>query len=217
MKRSPEKILTSRTRLIISLCIGVIVGGGLVLADHAGYALLGAWDAAALVYVVSVLSSVLHFDAHDTKVHALRENPGRGVADVLLLVTSVASLAAVGLMVFRAVDATGIEKAVDIALGLFSVIVSWAVVHTLFLLNYARQYYGEPEGGIDFNERENPRYADFAYLAFTVGMTFQVSDTQIQSKSIRASILRQALLAYVFGTVIIATTINVVVSISSSK
>lgn len=217
MKRTELSQTTARKRFFISLSLGLLVG--LVVGYFGGllYAPLAGWDTAALVFVSSVLITVLRYDAPTTKQHALSENPGRAIADVLLLVTSIASLAAVGVLILRANNAEGPEKAIDIALGLLSVIVSWAVVHTLFMLNYARQYYGDPEGGIDFNERDKPRYADFAYLAFTVGMTFQVSDTQIQTKSIRASVLRHALLAYIFGTVIIATTINTVVSLSSSK
>ena len=41
-------------------------------------------------------------------------------------------------------------------------------------------------------------------------MTFQVSDTNIQNGQIRATALRHMWLSYLFGTVIIATTINLV-------
>jgi uncharacterized membrane protein len=84
------------------------------------------------------------------------------------------------------------------------------VVHTIFTLRYARLYYTGRDEGVDFNQDDPPSYADFAYLAFTVGMTFQVSDTQITHHAMRAAILRHALLSYLFGTVIVATTINLV-------
>jgi uncharacterized membrane protein len=87
---------------------------------------------------------------------------------------------------------------------------SWTVVQTLFTFHYARLYYSHPAGGIDFNQEAPPRYADFAYLAFTVGMTFQVSDTALHSSALRAATLRQALLSYLLGAVILATTINLV-------
>jgi uncharacterized membrane protein len=63
---------------------------------------------------------------------------------------------------------------------------------------------------VDFNEDDAPDYRDFAYLAFTIGMTFQVSDTTLQTSEIRRTALRHALLSYVFGAVVIATTINLV-------
>ena len=63
---------------------------------------------------------------------------------------------------------------------------------------------------MDFNQDEDPTYRDFAYLAFTIGMTYQVSDTNLTDGRIRATALRHALLSFVFGTAIIATMINVV-------
>jgi len=65
-------------------------------------------------------------------------------------------------------------------------------------------------GGIDFNQQQLPQYSDFAYLSFTLGMTFQVSDTNISSSYIRRSILHHVLLSYLFGTVIVAATVNLV-------
>ena len=89
------------------------------------------------------------------------------------------------------------------------------LLHTLFTLRYARIYYTQ-KGGIDFNQTDPPRYSDFAYFSFTLGMTFQVSDTDITTATIRATVLRHALLSFVFGSVILATTINLVAGLSSS-
>ena len=93
--------------------------------------------------------------------------------------------------------------------------VSWGVVHTVFTLRYAHRYYRDPIGGIDFKSGDDyaPDYGDFAYVAFTVGMTFQVSDTDIQSREIRRSVLSHALLAYLFGAVILAVTVNLIASL----
>jgi uncharacterized membrane protein len=41
----------------------------------------------------------------------------------------------------------------------------------LLLITAAALYYTGPDGGIDFNDEGSPTYADFAYLAFTIGMT----------------------------------------------
>ena len=96
------------------------------------------------------------------------------------------------------------------ALAVVSVALSWSVVQTVFTSHYARLYYSAPVGGIDFNQEAPPRYSDFAYLAFTVGMTFQVSDTDLKTPAVRAAVLRQALLSYLLGAVILATAINLV-------
>jgi uncharacterized membrane protein len=119
----------------------------------------------------------------------------------------------VGLLLVRAGQASGAEKAYLITLGVVSVALSWLLVHTVFTLRYARTYYGAPEGGIDFNEDDPPNYLDFAYLSLTIGMTFQVSDTNLTTKAMRRVALIHALLSYLFGAVIVALVINVVSSL----
>jgi uncharacterized membrane protein len=84
------------------------------------------------------------------------------------------------------------------------------------VLKYARRYYTGGDGGIDFGQEEPPAYSDFTYVAFTVGMSFAAPDTQIADTSIRKVALGHALLSYLFGTGILATTINLVASLSSS-
>jgi uncharacterized membrane protein len=83
------------------------------------------------------------------------------------------------------------------------------------MLRYARLYYTEPQGGIDFNQDEPPAYRDFAYLAFTLGMTYQVSDTALKNSTIRITVLRHTLLSYVLGAVVLAATINLVVGLGT--
>ena len=95
--------------------------------------------------------------------------------------------------------------------------VSWALVHTVFTLKYARLYYAGTPGGIDFNDNGAPDYRDFAYLAFTVGMTFQVYDTDIKAKAIRRTVLRHAWLSFPLVAVIIATTINLVSGLAKER
>ena len=72
-------------------------------------------------------------------------------------------------------------------------------------------------GGIDFGQSGRPCYSDFAYLAFTIGMTFQVSDTQLETRELRRTVLRHAVLSYLFGSLILASTINLLVSMASSS
>ena len=125
-----------------------------------------------------------------TKSHATRENPGRAISDVLMLAAAIASLAAVGQLLVEASSATGAMQELLAGLGVASVALSWFAVHTLFMLRYAMLYYSGVEGGIGFNQTLPPRYLDFAYLAITVGMTFQVSDTDISKAAIRMTVLR---------------------------
>jgi uncharacterized membrane protein len=97
-----------------------------------------------------------------------------------------------------------------------AIVAAWACVHTVFTLRYARLYYADPVGGIDFHDDYPPDYIDLAYVALTIGMTFQVSDTDLTARSIRRAAVRHALLSYVFGAVIVAVTINIVGTLASS-
>jgi uncharacterized membrane protein len=153
-------------------------------------------------------------DAAETRAHATREDPSRTVSDLLILGANLGSLGAVAYVVTDSASATGTHRAWLGALALASVAVSWVLVQTLFTLRYARIYYADEPGGVDFNGPDPPSYVDFAYLAFTMGMTYQVSDTNLQTREFRRVLLRHGLLSYVFGSVILATTINLVVGLS---
>jgi uncharacterized membrane protein len=177
-------------------------------------ALLVGWDMTAVTWVASVGFSVLNKDSADTQRLATTEDNSRAAADGLLIAASLASLVGVVLALLKAAGEKGAGHAVITAVAGGTVVASWAAIHMLFTLRYARQYYAEG-GGIDFHDDRLADYGDFAYVAFTLGMTYQVSDTDLNSKVIRMTALRHALLSYLFGTVVIAMTINVVAGILS--
>jgi uncharacterized membrane protein len=176
-------------------------------------ALLIGWDIAAVIYLVMVWVAVYRMNAEVTARMAGPEDPSNAVAELVVVAASIAALVAVGFALVRAGHATGTTKVTLIGLGAVSVVVSWIVVHTVYMLRYARSYYGEPTGGIGFNEQDPPAYLDFAYFSFTIAMTFQVSDTNITNKTIRYLALHHALLSYLFGAVILATAINIFASL----
>lgn len=199
----------------------MLVGG---LAVFAVAAALGAWGAAATlgwatgaaIYSGTVWAQTLRMGPTQTRSHATAENPGRPTADLITVLASLTSIVGVAVLMARSHEASGAAEDVYGVAALACIALSWIAVHTVFALRYAYAYYSaEPEGGIAFNQNQPLSYRDFAYLAFTIGMTFQVSDTAITAPAMRAMVLRQALLAYVFGAVILATAINVSVTIGA--
>jgi len=203
--------MPERHRLLIAAAIGV--AAGLVAAVFAPWELsvLIGWDVLALVLVVWLWVLLGRTDADRTRQLATREDPGRGPTRVLLVVASVASIVGVLIALYKASNSSGTQRVLLTTVAIATVLLSWGLVHTVFALHYAHLYYGDTPGGIDFkNPHEPPNYADFAYVAFTVGMTFQISDTDIQLAVIRRVVLQHALLSYLFGTVIVASAINVI-------
>jgi uncharacterized membrane protein len=204
-----RRVVSVTTRLAGALLAGTgaAVVAGLTSAWQS--ALLFFWVAAAITWVVPIWITILPLDATEASRFATREDPHGAAADTLLLSASVAALGAVILGIIKASGAKGEERPLLLAAGIAAIVASWGVLHTVFTLRYAGIYYKGGNGGVDFNEDDQPVYADFAYLAFTIGMTYQVSDTDLNSKAIRHTALRHALLSYLLGTVIIAATINV--------
>jgi uncharacterized membrane protein len=206
--------MAASTKLALAITVGAVAWLLSALYLTAGVAPLVGWIIAATTFLSTTWGTVLQFDATLVKKHALREDPSRVMSDGLLLVAAVASLAAVvGALAGGSALPRG-QQIAQMVLTVLSVVMSWLVVHTVYALRYAELYYTSPVGGVEFGDTRAPTYADFAYLAFTVGMTFQVSDTALNRRAFRRAALGQAFFAYLFGTVIIATTINLVVNLS---
>ncbi len=198
-------------RVAVAASLGILAGGVVSLFTFWQAATLIGWDVGVVFLGAWIWWAVGRLSSEETRSHATREDTSIQLTELLVLAAGVAVLAAVGLALIRAGIATGGTKAYLITLGVVSVALSWGMVHTVFTLRYARTFYSRPVGGIDFNEEDSPSYLDFAYLALTIGMTFQVSDTNLTTKTIRRVALSHALLSYLFGAVIVALVINVVI------
>ncbi|MFI6424285.1 DUF1345 domain-containing protein [Promicromonospora sp. NPDC050880] len=199
-------------RIGVALLVGVLLGW-LLAWDSAVAAVLGGWAGAGLVFVGWTVLVIVPMDPAATSEHAVREEPTRTIANLIVLLAAVASLGGVAV----ALVGGGLgEGTVTMGAVLAAVVVSWACVHTVFALHYARAYYSEPAGGIDFHQSEPPRYTDFTYLAVTVGMSFAVSDTDLASSGMRRIAQVHALLAYLFGTVVVALLINLVAGLANA-
>jgi uncharacterized membrane protein len=202
-------------RLAVMLAAGV--AASVVVAPLTSWIIapVVGWAVAALVYSSWVWLIIGPMDAAATASHATEEDPSRATTDLLIIGASLASLAAVAVILIAGHQTSATPQVLLATLAVVSVALSWLLVHTLFTLRYARLYYRGDVGGINFNQTQPPQYSDFAYLAFTLGMTFQVSDTNIETHAIRSTALRHALLSFVFGSVILATVINLVAGLSA--
>ena len=206
----PPRSASGSWHLAVSALVGAVAGVGVAIPSGPLVGALVAWAVAGTVFLVWTWTTVWRLDEDGTARHASLEDPSRRVRELVVVLLAVVSLLTVGLVIFRAQDSGPLR----LVLGVLCVIDSWAVLHTIYVLKYARLFYSEPVGGIDYHEEGDPTYRDFAYLGFTVGMTFQVSDTDIVKPAIRATILGHALLSFMFGAVILAVTINLIAGLS---
>ena len=177
-------------------------------------AIITGWVAGSSVVLLWTWIPILKLDAHATRALSIREDDSRSAARGLLVGSATASLIGVmsALLAAKRTD----DRTMQVLLttgSVLTIFVSWLTIQTVFALRYAHRYYLTPVGGINFPGVDEPDYHDFAYISLTVGMTFQVSDTEISTPAIRRIVLQQALLAYVFGAVIIGVAINLIASL----
>lgn len=197
-------------RIGVGAVVGLLAAAAEMIIGPKDVAPLVGWDVLALTYLCLTWRRAWPLDGEQTAQRATRRDPTRPASYALLVPATVASLVAVGALLFGAAHSKGTTQALRVALGVASIVISWLLVQTMFALHYARAYYGGQEGGIGFNQPDSPRYSDFAYLAFTVGMTVQVSDTTIRTSQIRRVVLRHALASYVFAVLILAMAVNMI-------
>ncbi len=214
------RVRRSRLRFVAMLVAGAATFTATGLAGSWVDAPAVGWATAALAYVAWVWLVIARMDPGQTRQHATSEDPSRGVTDLLILIANLASIAAAVAVIVNSHTEDNGSRLSSGALALVCVALSWMLVQTLFTLRYAELYYSPEEdaggevGGISFNQDRPPQYTDFAYLATSLGMTYQVSDTNLGNHRIRAEALKHSLLSYLFGTVILAVTINLVIGLA---
>jgi uncharacterized membrane protein len=198
--------LRARTRLLVAL--PVAIGAALVHGPVAPFLrVVVGWSAGAIVLLLFAWGIILCADATETAVRAAAEDPGRRLVHVMVVIASALSL----------VGAVGVLSAGPAAvwtriLCFGSVVPSWLLIHTYWALHYAHLYYRDDEAGagegLVFPGNTTPDDFDFAYFAFTIGMTFQVSDVTITSRPIRCMVLVHGLESFVVNTAVIALALN---------
>jgi uncharacterized membrane protein len=211
---SKLQVASSATRLVASAAIGIAVGTLPAVLFGWSFLPLVGWVVLCLVFLIWSWVSVWSLDADQTRRLSTREDSSRALSDFILILAALAAVLSVALVVFRSTQSKDPTSMVRLGLGVLAIVGSWAVLHTVMTLKYARQYNADDAGGLDFGQDGPPAYRDFAYVAFTVGMTFQVSDTNVTHPRMRSLILGHSLLAYLFGAIIIAVTINLLAGLS---
>jgi uncharacterized membrane protein len=204
--------VNARSRLLLCFVLGVI--GFVVVLPFSEWqvAVLSGWDVTSAAFIAIVYFGIRGKAGAATKEAATGEDDSRTASEAILVGANIVSLVGVAFALIAASSTHGIVKSGIATLVVVSVVLSWAAVHIVFTLRYARLYYVQ-DGGINFHSDAEPDFKDFLYVALTIGMTFQVSDTDLNFKVIRMTALRHALLSYLFGVVVFSTTINVIATL----
>jgi uncharacterized membrane protein len=198
-------------RLTGAVVLGAVVGVAVGLPTDVILGLLAGIAATGLFFVLAGWIVLWPMAATATRRNARREDFRPLTDELVVVAVALCGLSAIVLLLVRGGSDNGHAAAVTALAGVF---MAWAALHLMYATRYAYVYY-EAGGGIDFNSGRPPAYRDFFYFSYNLGMTYQVSDTDVSSPTIRSIVLRHSLLSYVFGTSILATAINVVVGLVS--
>ncbi|MBB6097664.1 putative membrane protein [Deinobacterium chartae] len=172
--------------------------------------IVAAWSAFALTFLLLTWPVLLICDPARTRELARSVDPGRAIIYPLVLLASGTSLISVWLALLAVGPLEGPLEGWLTALAILATLLSWAVMGTVYALHYARLYYHSgQEGGIGFPGGRDPGYLDFVYVAFTVGMSYKVADTPLESVEVRRTVLGQAVMSYLFRIFALALLIQV--------
>lgn len=192
-------------RFLIFLVVFATAGAAIqVKADLWHYAVMGGFDIAALVFLLSLWPMFRNAGVAEIRKHAADNDANRLT---LLVLTALIVLV---LLITIWAELTGPGEPLA-ALVIATLVMAWLFANTLYALHYAHLFYGEGSAGLQsliFPDTKAPDYWDFAYFAFTLGMTFQTSDVSINGRTMRRVVLAQCIAAFIFNIGILAFTIN---------
>lgn len=203
-------------KALISAIIGTVIALVPVLLGAPELAPLIGWSVAGCVFLAWSWSKAWPAGPEARGELARHEGRSRRLVDSLIIGATFASIVAVVFALIRSQqkDVIGVAAAILAALG---VVLAWAVVNTVYAFKYARMYYHDDRHRFRFNQDEDPSYSDFAYAAFSIGMSYNASNVNESSTPSRRITLGHALLSYFFGTFVVAVAINLVVSLGQSS
>jgi uncharacterized membrane protein len=173
-----------------------------------------AWDCGVLTLGTLVLGVTLRYRDDQMAKKVRHRSPTAGLLVMLALAAAGFGIYAIVLLLSVGQDRLGDSAMLYGSVGAATTAISWAVVHLLFTLEYARVYYapgsdGAPLGGLDFPGGHQPNYVDFLYFSFVIGVACQTAEVSTLNRSMRKVVLAQGLIAFVLNTVILAATVNV--------
>jgi uncharacterized membrane protein len=209
---------TIRHRLLLAIALGVLAGLLVPLGRSSHvltHALVG-FVVGGLVFAVPLLVHLLGHDAPATRAKVAGRDGDAAWYDLVVIMVGLASLCGVAVLLIGG-QPRGAAQVVEALIGAAAVAVGWLCVHTVYVLRYARVYYASATPPIDFNQDEDPTFSDFAYFSFNLGMAYQVSDTNLRTTRVRRVVLGHALLAYLYGTIVIAATINLLAGLGGLR
>jgi uncharacterized membrane protein len=181
-----------------------------------------AWNAAIVLYLILGARMMMQADNVSIRRRARMTDDGKYAFLGLSILAAIASLAAIIFELAGVKDLSGSDKSLHVALVATTIISSWFFVHLTFTMHYAHEYFADElqtpdptdvRGGLIFPGTKDPRYIDFLYFSYIIGVASQTADVATSSPTMRALALVHGIVSFFFNTTILALTINIAASL----
>jgi len=214
-RMSLVRMIRMRPRLFLSASLAIVFMAVLfAITDwKVSTRLLIGWDAGIALYLALVAALMARSDVHRIRRRAALQDDGR---IAILVLTALAALASLGAIVADLGGQQGAARTpVHLIIATVTIALSWTFIHAMFALHYAHEFYDEDdsEGGLTFPGKEEPDYWDFVYFSLVIGMTSQVSDVAVTSKSIRRTVAAHGVVSFFFNVTLLALMVNIAASV----
>jgi uncharacterized membrane protein len=198
--------------------VGIVATAALVALTHwrPVTRLLVGWDIGVTLYLVLVLHLMSGARIHHIRRDAQSQDEGRLTILVLTVAAALASLAAIVTELASPAGSGVPRQPIQLGLATITILLSWTLIHTIFTLHYAQEFYhGTTTGGRDLEfpgGDQEPDYWDFVYFSFVIGMTSQVSDVGVTNKQMRRTVAVHGIVSFFFNAALLALTVNIAAS-----
>jgi uncharacterized membrane protein len=205
------RVVRAHPRLLSAVAVGIVIALFTPGEWRMATRLLVAWDIGVGLYLVLALSLMTGADVDAIRQRAIVEDEGRAAVLFLTAAAALASLAAI--IVEIAIPAGGHRDPFALVLAIVTIVLSWALIHLVFALHYAHDFYdcdreGKPPP-LGFPDDPEPVYSDFLYFSFVIGMTAQVSDVVVKDKGVRRVVIAHGIVAFFFNAALLALVVNI--------
>jgi len=213
-RRPPKfvRIVRARPRLFMSALFALLIIAVLPSDWRMATRALVGWDVGVLLYLVAAFQSMTTSDTAHIRRRAALQDEGQTAILTLTTCAAIASMGAI-LALLGAPHGSGATRdPLNLLLAAATIVLSWALIHTIFALHYAHQYYGGDGNSpppLQFHGEGKPDYWDFVYFSFNLGMTSQVSDVSVASKTIRRTVNVHCIIAFFFNVAVLALSVNI--------
>jgi uncharacterized membrane protein len=210
----PVRMARLHARLFIAVLVGLAVIATLPPDWQLSTRLLAGWNVGLALYLVLIHNVIWRCDVARLRRRAKEQDEGGFAILLLSMAATLASLVAIVFELGGSRQAGHDHMVIHVLLAMATLLLSWAFMQTIFSLHYAHEYYGEGRdkklGGLHFPGENESDYRDFLYFSLVIGMTSQVSDVAITSRSIRRVAALHGVLSFFFNLTVLALTVNMI-------